>query len=87
MICVDELREYPNRPFGHRHWAHLWSDTHDLDELHAFAASIGLRGSWFQNKTRFPHYDVTAEKHALALRHGAVLTNIREAMRQIGGRH
>ncbi|WP_122711357.1 DUF4031 domain-containing protein, partial [Pseudomonas viridiflava] len=37
-----------------REWCHLVADS--LDELHAFAARLGLRRSWFQSKTYYPHY-------------------------------
>lgn len=39
---------------------HLTADT--LDELHAFAAKIGLKRSWFQvSKSGIPHYDLMSE--------------------------
>ena len=44
--------------------------TSDLAELHAFAANIGLKRRWFQDKT-FPHYDLTKSRRAAALRTGA----------------
>jgi hypothetical protein len=58
-------------------WSHLTADT--PDELHAFAARLGLRREWFQpgrprgEGTPGPlrHYDVTAGKRALAIRMGA----------------
>ena len=31
--------------------------TESLDELHAFARTIGLKQNWFQNH-RIPHYDL-----------------------------
>lgn len=43
----------------------------DLSELHSMARRIGLRRAWFQDK-RYPHYDLTASKRELALKHGAV---------------
>ncbi len=51
-------------------WAHLMADT--LEELHAFAARLGLPRRAFQNKTSGAHYDVPApmREHAIAL--GAV---------------
>jgi hypothetical protein len=58
---------------GPRHtvWCHLTADTQD--ELHAFAAALGLRRSWFQHAGDWRwHYDITAPKRATALRHGAV---------------
>jgi len=42
----------------------------DLDELHEFAQSIGLKRQWFQDQT-FPHYDVTRNKRYAAIRAGA----------------
>lgn len=48
-------------------WAHLMADT--LEELHAFAARLGMPRRAFQDKTSGAHYDVTAElrEHAIAL--------------------
>ena len=53
-------------------WCHLFSE--DLVALHAFAAGLGLRRSWFQEPPRasWPHYDVTEGKREQALRTGAV---------------
>jgi hypothetical protein len=53
-------------------WCHLFSL--DLDALHAFAARLGLLRGWFQKppKASWPHYDVTAQKRASAIRMGAV---------------
>ncbi|WP_122720738.1 DUF4031 domain-containing protein, partial [Pseudomonas viridiflava] len=52
-----------------REWCHLVADS--LDELHAFAARLGLRRSWFQSKTYYPHYDVTMAVRTRALALGA----------------
>lgn len=51
-------------------WSHLMADS--VDELHTFAASIGLKRSWFQDKPGHPHYDLRPSKRALAVRLGAV---------------
>ena len=51
-------------------WAHLMADT--LDELHAFAARLGIPRRAFQDKTSGAHYDVTEELREHALRLGAV---------------
>lgn len=50
-----------------REWCHLVADS--LDELHAFAARLGLQRHWFQSKSLYPHYDVTmlVRNRALAL--------------------
>lgn len=43
------------------------------EELHAFAAELGLRKAWFQKPgTPIAHYDVTEPKRQLALRLGAI---------------
>jgi len=53
-----------------RRWAHLMADT--LDELHAFAAALGIPRHAFQDKTSGAHYDVTAELREQAIGLGAV---------------
>ena len=51
-------------------WCHLVADS--LDELHAFAAALGLKRVWFQGKASYPHYDVTAGVRERALEMGAI---------------
>ena len=51
-------------------WAHLMADT--LDELHVFAARLGLPRHAFQNKTSGAHYDVPAPMREQAIALGAV---------------
>lgn len=59
---------------------HLISNA-SFDELHEFAASIGLKREWYQNK-RIPHYDLTTQHmKAKAIKHGACLVNSREIVR------
>lgn len=48
---------------------HMSADS--LPELHAFAASIGVRPCWFHRKSRYPHYDITAEQRERAFLAGA----------------
>ncbi len=67
-----------------REWCHLVADS--LDELHTFAAKLGLRRSWFQSKTRYPHYDVTTSVRVRALAlgaHNAVREQIVSCARQM----
>ena len=56
-------------------WCHLVADS--LDELHAFAAKLGLRRAWFQNTASYPHYDVTVAVRDRAISLGAVLADRR----------
>ena len=59
-------------------WCHLQADS--LDELHEFAARIGMRREWFQPGSRpeAAHYDVTKERRAEAIRFGAVEETVGE---------
>jgi hypothetical protein len=50
--------------------AHMLAN--DLDALHAMAARIGLRRSWFQGDKTFAHYDLTASRRARAVAAGAI---------------
>lgn len=50
-------------------WAHLMADT--LDELHAFAARLGLPRRAFQHKRSGAHYDIDADLRSTALALGA----------------
>jgi hypothetical protein len=69
-VYVDHVRNWGWR-LGPN--AHLFADS--LEELHAFARTLGLRSDWFQNRPDFPHYDLTGRRHAAALRHGATLVS------------
>jgi len=64
-------------------WSHLTADTQD--ELHAFAAGIGLKRSWFQpgkplggNPSVLWHYDVSDAKRAAAIAAGAQGIDLRD---------
>lgn len=48
--------------------------TGNLEGLHDFAQSIGLKREWFQRKGRYPHYDLTTPcVSARAQQAGAIL--------------
>lgn len=75
-VYVDEVRDWTliarARGLRHTHWCHLTADTET--ELHAFAARLGLRRSWFQKKNDRDyrwHYDIVPTKRAQAVRLGA----------------
>lgn len=60
-------------------WFHLMGDT--IEELHAFAAAVGIPARAFHREARHPHYDVTDRQRQRALRHGAKAISEREAVR------
>lgn len=67
-----------------RRWAHLMAD--ELDELHAFAASLGLPRYKFQDLRSGAHYDIDAAMRERALALGArPITRLgdRALMRQV----
>lgn len=65
-------------PWRGRRWAHLVSDD-SLDELHAFAASIGVDPRLFEGD----HYDVDTSMRDDALAAGAVAVDSRELVRRL----
>lgn len=75
-VYVDETRDWTRlakmRGLRHTHWCHMTADTEE--ELHAFAARLGLKRSWFQKKSERDyrwHYDIVPSKRAQAVRLGA----------------
>jgi hypothetical protein len=66
-VYVDKLRDWGWR-LGPS--CHLITDGPN-EELHAFAARLGLKRSWFQTDGD-PHYDLTAGKRRQAVRLGAI---------------
>jgi hypothetical protein len=71
-------------PWRGRRWAHLMAD--ELDELHAFAARLGIPRYKFQDKRSGAHYDIDEAMRTTALRLGAVAvsrTEDRARMRAI----
>lgn len=82
LILVDELREYPHTTLPYKHWSHMVSDE-SFDELHAFAARLGIARHRFQGD----HYDLPAFVHARAVAAGAVEVGTRElTTRMVGPR-
>lgn len=80
-IYVDQIKEYPAVKLAMTHWCHMGTDDHSLEgleALHALAQSIGLKREWFQDRQRFPHYDLVPSKRTAALNCGAVACTDRE---------
>ena len=65
-------------PWRGRLWAHLVSDT-SHDELHAFAARLGIPREGFQGD----HYDVPTELRLRAIELGAQPVRAREVVRAL----
>jgi hypothetical protein len=84
MIMVDPARRYPAEMFKgrariHRNkvWCHMTSDTSE-EELHEFAAEVGLKYEWFQKN----HYDLTGGMRARAISFGAQEVSTQELVRR-----
>lgn len=70
-VYVDDMQRPARVGRLNAIWSHLMADTDD--ELHAFAARLGLKRAWHQKAgTPISHYDVTEPKRQQALRLGAV---------------
>jgi Protein of unknown function (DUF4031) len=61
-------------------WCHLLAD--DTDELHRFAARLGIKRSSFQcaPKATTPHYDLTAYERSRAVALGALACSREEIL-------
>jgi len=73
-----------------RKWCHLLAD--DIDELHRFAALLGLHRVSYQGppRTSNPHYDLTSFERRRAIAWGAIVCDraaivavLHQARRQI----
>lgn len=78
MILVDGITRHTTM-LRYKSWSHMVSDVGE-DELHAFAARLGLKRSWFQCRPQASaaHYDITPPKRALAIELGAIVVTSRE---------
>ena len=80
-VYVDELVRYPGaKPPFDKGSCHLSADT--LDELHDFAAKIGMKRAWFQDHKLLPHYDLTPARRIVAVRLGATQKNALESAKR-----
>lgn len=71
-------------PFGRMLMCHMWADTEE--ELLAMADTIGVARKWIQGhptlsfgkhrSASWVHFDIAKGKRALAIQHGAVLTDM-----------
>lgn len=56
--------------FNGQLWCHMMADS--LEELHSFAAYIGVSNKWFHKDASYPHYDITIQTKENALCLGAI---------------
>ena len=78
-VYLDDWRQRARLGPVDDRWSHLVADSDD--ELHAFAARLGMRRAWFQSDPRRPHrahYDVPDRLRAEALALGAVAVTWRQ---------
>jgi hypothetical protein len=68
-VYVDDMRRQARVGRMSARWSHLIAD--DRDELHAFAARLGLKRAWFQDHEYRWHYDVTDSVRVRAIALGA----------------
>ena len=66
-VYVDQPTPQQGR---YNNYCHMMTDG-DLWEFHDFAEKLEIR-RYFQNKPRFPHYDISPRKRNLAVALGAV---------------
>lgn len=92
MVYVDPLAEWAGPYQGEQaaqaaavgarngdRWCHLFTDG-DEEELHRFAATIGMKRRWFQGDRDGGHYDLTPGKRRLAVANGAKEVEQHEAV-------
>lgn len=68
-VYVDNVEW--SKPNGRKKYAHMTADS--LEELHTFAENVGIKKHWFHRGSRYPHYDINADQHAMAIANGAML--------------
>lgn len=74
-VYVDPLWERtPKKGWRWSKSCHLFADS--LEELHAFAESIGMKREWFQD-AKLPHYDLTETRRKKAVTKGAIEVNLK----------
>jgi hypothetical protein len=79
-VFVDPLREYPDARLPFRHSCHMACDG-DFEELHAFAARLGIPRRGFQGD----HYDLPPQYRERAVALGAEEVSTRELTARMAG--
>jgi hypothetical protein len=79
-VLVDPLRDYPHAPLRLTRWCHMAGDR-SFEELHEFAARLGIPRSRFQSD----HYDLPPWLRASAVALGAEEVSTRELLSRMAG--
>jgi hypothetical protein len=79
-VLVDPLREYPHVPYRLKRWCHMAVDG-TFEELHAFAAQLGIPRHRFQGD----HYDLPPWVRERAVSLGAVEVSTRVLLERMAG--
>jgi len=83
-VYVDRIANHGgSATFKWKRSCHMFAD--DIDELHRFALSIGMKREWFQDDARLPHYDLNERRRAVAVRKGAIEVGWREVWERMKG--
>ena len=78
-VYIDPMQPcIQSRKWPYKRACHLIADT--VEELHEFAAQLGLHRSWFQDHN-IPHYDLTTGMRQKAIRLGAVNVSVKDFMK------
>jgi len=76
-VYVDPMQPcIQSNKWPYKYACHLVADS--VEELHEFAAQLGLHRSWFQGSGSTPHYDLTTRMRAKAIRLGAFSVSVKE---------
>lgn len=67
------------KPGGRKNYCHVAADSEE--ELHLFAAAIGLKRHFFHASAKHVHYDLAEENRPRAVAAGAVEVSSRELAR------
>jgi hypothetical protein len=79
-VLVDPLREYAHVPYSVKRWSHMAVDG-AFEELHAFAAQLGIPRHRFQGD----HYDLPPWVRERAVAYGALEVSTGELLQRMAG--
>jgi hypothetical protein len=79
-VLIDPLRHYAHARLAVEHWCHLAVDG-DFEELHAFAAELGIPRGRFQGD----HYDLPPWIRERAVALGAEEVSTGELLQRMAG--